>query len=506
MKGIKPGLIARRKRLTLQRLGESSAADRGEPMIQGANVHYELARKGGGVSCGGMAAVHRFVQRIGLDQAINRHLQVFKKHCPYYESDHVLNLAYNVLCGGETLQDIETRRNDIDFLNSIGAERIPDPTTSGDFCRRMQPQHIEALQDALDDVRVNVWKRQKQPFLRQATIDMDSTIVPTSGECKGGMDLSYKNIWGYHPLLMTLAETGEVLRITNRGGNSQSGHNAFRDVDKAIAVCRRAGFQKIFLRGDTAFTQTDHLDRWDQEGVTFVFGIAAHKNLVEMAENVPENDWQGMPRKTPDPSTSPRARPANVKLAVIQRRGYTNHRLHRESYVEVPYKPYKCKKTYRLVILRKEVNVTEQGRLFQEFKYFFYLSNEARSALPDQQIICQSNKRCNQENLIAQLNAARALHAPVDDLTSNWAYMVMAALGWTIKAWIALSIPESPTNQPRDQEAQQRILRMEHRTFVDQLIRLPAQIIHTGRKLIVRLLSVNDSTEIFARFLKFALE
>ena len=516
--------IDRRKERIAKRLAESSAADRGQPMTQSDNIHYEISSKVGGTGFGGMAAVHAFVKRIGLDTQINRQLIIFKKRCPYYESDHVLNVAYNAMCGARSLQEIELRRNDEYYLYSLGAERIPDPTTTGDFCRRMDPFSIDVLQNAIDQTRLDVWNAQGKDFKKLATIDMDGTIVETDGECKGGMDISYKNIWGYHPLLFTLAETGEVLRLTNRGGNAQSGHNAFKDADKTIALCKEAGFKRILLRGDTAFTQTDHLDRWDEDNVEFVFGIAKHANLLAKIDEIAENQWKPVPRDPSyDPSTPDRARPDKVKRQIIEKRGYRNRRLKEEVYVEIPYKPYKCDKTYRLIIVRKKQDVTEQGRLFEDDVYFFYISNLAPEQSTGLDVIFESNKRCNQENVIAQLNAARALHAPVDELASNWAYMVMASLSWTLKAWIALSISEEPVVHTRKatkhatqkatkeavkkiRDEKKRLLRMEHRTFVEQFIRIPALVVRTGRKLIVRLTSINPCSSIFNQFLTVALQ
>jgi hypothetical protein len=181
------------------------------------------------------------------------------------------------------LQDIETRRNDELFLDSIGAERIPDPTTAGDFCRRFTTSHINGLQDAFDEVRLDIWRQQDDRFFEQATIEMDGTLVETTGQCKAGMDISYKGIWGYHPLVLTLAETGEVLRIVNRSGNRPSQEGAADEADRAIDLCRTAGFRRIVLRGDTAFTQTIHLDRWNEAGVKFVFGMKAYAGLVNIA-------------------------------------------------------------------------------------------------------------------------------------------------------------------------------------------------------------------------------
>lgn len=476
-------------------------------MFSPQNVRYELADKAGGTAFGGIAAVHAFVKKVGLAESIDRHVNVLSRHTPYYESDHVLNLAYNALCGAVAIQDIESRRSDEHYLECIGAERIPDPTTAGDFCRRFDEHHIAHLHRAIDEVRLRLWKHQDPDFLQQAVIDMDGTIVGTSGECKAGMDLSYKNIWGYHPLVVTLANTGEVLRLINRSGNSHSARGAAVQADQAIDLCRQAGFRQILLRGDTAFTQSKELDRWTEDGIRFVFGMPQHANHAELAENTPEKAWKRLPRKPRlDPESPDRSRRENVKLRIVEERGYKNRRLASEWFTEVPYSPQKCKKTYRLVILRKKVNITDQGWLFEDYRYFFYLSNLPEGQYPAEEIIYQSNHRCDQENVIAQLNQCRSLHAPVDNLDSNWAYMVMTSLAWTLKAWIGLSIPVDGRWRAKHEQERGRVIRMEHRTFVDQFIRLPAQVLRGARRLTVRLLSLSENLDVFNRWLRFALE
>ena len=125
---------------------------------------------------------------------------------------------------------------------------------------------------------------------------MDGTLVITTGECKQGMDISYKGTWGYHPLLVSLAETGEVLRLVNRPGNRPSHEGAAEEADEAIALCRKAGFRKIVLRGDTAFSQSAKLDAWDADGVTFYFGYKAMANLEEIADNLPKTAWRKLLR------------------------------------------------------------------------------------------------------------------------------------------------------------------------------------------------------------------
>ena len=135
------------------------------------------------------------------------------------------------------------------LLDAVGADSIPDPTTEGDFCRRFGAEDLDDLRQALDDARLNVWRRQTQDFFAEAVIDLDSTLVITTGECKSGMDISYKGEWGYHPLLVTLANTSEVLNIINRSGNRPSEEGAAAAADLAIGLCRRGGFRRIRLRG-----------------------------------------------------------------------------------------------------------------------------------------------------------------------------------------------------------------------------------------------------------------
>lgn len=110
--------------------------DQSQPMRRASNIHYELSDQTRASAYGGMGAIHTMVQSLGLVEEINRHLELLKVHLPYHESDHVLNIAYNILSGGQRLEDIELRRPDESFLDGLGAQRIPDPTTVGDFTRR----------------------------------------------------------------------------------------------------------------------------------------------------------------------------------------------------------------------------------------------------------------------------------------------------------------------------------------------------------------------------------
>jgi len=491
--------LARAKRRIERRL-ERPGGNGGRPMFAATKVRYELADKVRGITVGGIGVVHRLAEESGLVDAIDRNVHVLKIHLPYHESDHVLNLAYNALCEGVRLEDIELRRNDEVFLDALDTDRIPDPTTAGDFCRRFDEGSIRSLMRAIDEARQNVWARQPEAFFERATIDCDGTLVVTSGECKEGMDISYKGTWGYHPLIVSLAETGEVLRLVNRPGNRPSQEGAAAETDEAIALCRRAGFRKIVLRGDTAFSQSSRLDAWDADGVTFYFGFKAMDNLKEIAENLPKKAWKKLARPPRyEVQTEPRKRPENVKQQVVRRREFDVLRLRSEEVAEFDYRPSGCEKTYRMIVVRKNIS-HEKGelRLFDEIRYFFYITNDRRSS--PEEVVFEANDRCDQENLIAQLaGGVRALSAPVDNLHSNWAYMVMTGLAWNLKAWWALWLPEQKRWEKKHRHEKQEVLRMEFRTFVNAFIKLPCQIVRTGRKLVYRMLSFNPNLPVFFR-------
>jgi hypothetical protein len=457
-------------------------------MFKASNIHYEMAERTAAMNCGGIGAIHLMVQRLGLVEDIDAHLQLLKVHLPYHESDHVLNLAYNILAGGQRLEDIELRRQDEVFLNGLGAERIPDPTTAGDFTRRFRVEDIVVLEECINRARLAVWKTQPKGFLREAFIDVDGTIAQTYGECKQGMDISYKGIWGYAPLLVSLANTKEVLYLVNRPGNAVSHTGSVAWIDRAVElVSPVAG--SVTIRGDTDFTHTEQLDRWDSAGRKFILGMDAHPKVVKLAEALEKQAWRPLERVPKyEILTEPRSKAFRYKEQVVVEREFANQKLLGEDLAEIAYQPLKCTRKYRLIILRKNISVQKGERvLFDEVRYFFYITNRPD---PPEKIVGLANGRCDQENVIEQLkNGVNAMRMPVNDLVSNWAYMVMAALAWNLKAWYGLLVP----NRERGIE----LVKMEFRRFLQAIILLPCQVVRTARRVIYRILGYNRWLEDF---------
>lgn len=489
-----------RKRKMLRRIDKNNWSG-ASPMIRPQAIKYELADKQKAIAAGGIGTLLELTKQLELRKEINQAIPLFQLHLPYDEADHVLNIAMNLLAGGNCLEHIEDRRQDEAYLNAVGAERIPDPTTAGDFCRRFDTAHVLHLMNAFNRVRARIWQQQPDEFFDCAIIEGDGTQVETSAEKKQGIGINYKGQWGYHPLVVTLANTREPLFIANRSGNRPSHENSAFYFDLAVQRCRTAGFRKVVLRGDTDFALTENFDRWDDDDVEFVFGIDAMPNLVEIAESLDKTAWKPMHRRRTlkKPSANPRAKRPRAREAIVVKNGYLNKKLASERIAEFDYRPGKCDRTYRVVVLHKEVHLKRgQLRLFDEEKpvYFFYITNAGKSSKSTRQVVVDANARCNQENNIAQLKQC-ALRAPLNDLTSNWAYMVIASLAWNLKVWSGLMIKPSGTAKQKEEQAtiKVKLIGMDFTTFRDRVLMVPAQIIRRSRTLVYRLLSYRPSVD-----------
>ena len=483
---------ARRRRKVAARHAQAGHwSPQAKPMFNAGPVHYEIGANTDVVSYGGIAGIHRLATKLGLLQQIDERLHLLKVHLPYHESDHVCSLAYNVVCGGTRLEDPERLRHDTAYMNALDAELIPDPTTAGDFCRRFAADDVVELMECINTVRPKLWRGRARDLLGPvAYLDTDGLLAPTFGERKAGMDLSYNGIWGYHPLIVSLHNTKEVLYLVNRPGNVPSHTDAAPWIDKAIALVTPHA-PRVCLRGDTDFSLTAHFDRWAEQ-VDFVFGMDCNSALRTRAEALDEACWQRLQRQPKhqtltDQTRDRERRQPHVKERLVAERGYVNLKLNYEDVAEFDYQPGQCQRPYRVVVLRKNITKMKgELALLDDLRFFFYITT--RTDLSAAEVVACANQRCDQENVIAQLKTGvNAMRVPLYDLVSNWAYMVMATLAWNLKSWFAM--------MQHLQSDRREGVTMEFRRFVHSFILIPCRVVRRARGIVLRVLGYQPTLD-----------
>ncbi|MCA1795926.1 MAG: IS1380 family transposase, partial [Desulfobacteraceae bacterium] len=317
-------------------------------------------------------------------------------------------MAYNIMAGGTCLEDIELLRKNPAWHDALGAQIIPDPTTAGDFLRRFEEQDVLDFMSVKNTIRRKIWENQPASFKKMAIINVDGTISETYGQCKQGMGISYNGKWGYAPLIISLAGTREVLYVVNRSGNAPSHLDSANWLDKTLDLVSDS-FEKVYIRGDTDFSLTGNFDKWDKR-CRFVFGMDARKNLVKLADQIPESEWELFKKEPGEIKTRSRRKPENVKARVVERREFKNLKTECEHVAEFEYRPGKCQKSYRMIVLRKTIKVLKgQYQLFDDIRYFFYITNDDKKSV--EQLIQFYRNRADHENDIEQLkNGVSALN------------------------------------------------------------------------------------------------
>lgn len=449
-----------------------------KPIINLSNLNFELSDKVSATAYGGVGFINTIVNSIGMQKYIDDNLKIFKVHNPYFESDHILNICYNIICGGSCIEDIERLRNDIAFLDSLGAKRIPDPTTAGDFLRRFEDKDIIQLMEIQNKLNQIVWNAKVKKKTTDAILDIDDTIQMTYGEKKEGIALSYNGKWGFAPLIITEANTGTHLYVINRSGNKKFSTKVSDWLDKAIETVKN-NFRNIYIRGDSEFCLTKDFDKWHEQRVFFTFSYDGIENLVNKAVSLPDYIWKRLWRNKKHVDNGK----TNFKKEFIKEKGYRDLQLKKEYIAEFRYRPVKCNRDYRVIVIKKVIDVMEgQTFLFEEIRYFFYITNIEH--MTPKEIIKHINGRCNHENKLQQLKAKDGVHSlkmPTAEFNANWAYMVIGTLAWNIKSWLGLFMKSKPKSE--------KVIRMEMKTFQNYLINIPCQIITGGRYITYRFLN-----------------
>jgi len=427
---------------------------------------------------GGLSLAASLFRLLRVPQRLDSALALLCQHRPFSESDHVLTHVYNLYVGGNCIEDIGHLQQSEAARRTLGAVRIPDPTTAGDFLRRFDAANIASLNAAIDEVHEDVWRRVFDKKQRElAIVDIDSHVHLVYGNQKEGADFTYKGTYGYHPLAITLSATQEILRLLNRPGNVTSADGAAVLLDEIFPLLTR-NFKSVLLRGDSAFAQQDIFDVCEEHDQYFAVVAPCHGTFQAIAESLPDGAWKPFRAKTkstPKKKKKRRRRGKNLRRKKARTRGMRDLKLQKQWIAEVPYQPSGSDNEYRLIIRKRQVEESKQGQLFTVYDYRFVLSNlpESYSA---EQVARLTYQRCDQENVIEQLqNGIAAMRMPAASFAANAAFLVCSRLAHNIKPWLAmLALPAE-------------VMRWEWKRFRQAFVYFAARVIHKARQVIVRI-------------------
>lgn len=466
--------------------------DQGRPEFRHPKLRA-VVEKSCATALGGLALAVTLVKSLRLPQSIDSRLSLLRGHRPYHESDHVLTHVYNLFVGGSAIEDIAELQQSESVKAMLGATVVPDPTTAGDFLRRFDRVALGELDLAIDDAQQKVWRRRygmkKQKL---GVVDLDSHVRHVYGNQKEGADFTYKGGFGYHPLVISLASTQECLRLVNRAGNVPSAEGAAEQVE-SLAPFLRNRFKRVIVRGDSAFARQDIFDACERQRMYFAMVSSEQRNFLTLAESLEEGRWKpfrGDPASGSageDGRKPRRKRGRNVRRRRARQRGKRDLKLERQWLAEIDYRPTRSSTSYRLVFRRQRIEESNQGELFELWRYRFVLTNLPKS-VSTEEVVRQTYRRCDQENVIEQLqHGVAGMRMPTGSLLANAAFLTCARLAHNLKTWLAmLALPEET-------------MRWEWKRFRKSFVYVAARVVRTGREVIVRLAGEHRFAEAIER-------
>jgi hypothetical protein len=440
---------------------------------------------------GGLALAVALCRRLKVAQSIDQHVKVLKVHLPYTESDHVLAMALSLYCGGTCLEDQANLQHSEAALRILGACRLPDPTTAGDFLRRFDEHghdSLPGLRRANDELQSRAWKaaahrRGKRKDRGQwAMVDVDGHVKQLCGVQKQGADFFGKT-WCYLPLLVSLANTGECLAVRNRPGNIRTSDDTAPVLAEVLPRVS-AQYGRVLVRGDSDFDRRDIRQACTEAGAYFAFVGREFTNRPGIAEAISEETWRPFRTRAHRQRVTAGRRPGyrrrrhghNRRQQRARERGFKDMQLIQQWLAEVPYTPPDARRPYRLIIRRQLIKHHKgQQLLFEQYRYRYVVTNLPRSVSATK-VVDLTYERCDQEKQIQQMGAGLAAwRMPVAEFDGNSAWLEVARLAWNLAKWLAmLALPDET-------------VRWQWKRFRQAFVYVAAQVLRRSRQITVRM-------------------
>jgi Transposase DDE domain group 1 len=406
----------------------------GPVRIDAVRVEFDEQRL---IGDAGLLLAATLADRLGLEELVNESVWLpYRTPGAALPGRKVMTLVHGMLVGADSIDDMNVLRAGSTQL--ILGHRAMAPSTIGTFLRAFTFGHVRQLDRVLDVALARAWETGAGPGELPLVIDLDSFVGEVHGHQKQGASYGYTRQFGYHPILATRADTGEVLHIRNRDGRANTLRGARRFVDELLARVRRAGHTgTIVIRADSGFENHKLMQTLDRQGVEFSIGVRQHKHIRALIDEIPETDWITV-NDYPDTGE---AQVAETQLG-----------------------------SWRLIIRRTRL-IGAQAELWPDWRYHCFVTNRTAPTLVAD---IDHRDHAHVELVIRDLKDQALAHFPTGKFTANSAWTVIAALAHNLARWSTLI---GHPNRPVQNAAARRT----------HLLRIPGRLTRTSRRWTLRL-------------------
>ena len=403
--------------------------DDGPVGLDGVRVAFDDERV---VSDAGIALAATLAARLGIEGLVERLVRL-RPDRPGASSAgrKVMSLIFAMALGADSIDDCDVLRSG--RTRRLLGGWVAAPSTLGTFLRAFTFGHVRQLDRVLAETLTRAWKAGAGPGEERLTVDVDSFVGEVHGYDKQGAAFGYTRKRGYHPILASRAETGEVLHLRLRKGSANTQRGILRFTDELVARVARAGATGVkLLRADSGFWNTKVFARLEKAGWIYSIGVRLTKPVREIVEQIPEDAWT----KVDDYPDTGEAQIAESTLGG------------------------------RRLIVRRVRTLGAQGELFPDWKYFPFASNRSE---PIAIVEAEHRQHAVVELVIRDLKDQALAHFPSGQFHANSAWTVIAALAHNLLRWTeVLGLPASTVRAAR--------------TLRRRLLALPGRLTtHAGR-------------------------
>jgi hypothetical protein len=400
------------------------------------------------VANAGLITVATLATRLGLERLINETVRLVGRVGGASPGRKILTLVHMLVAGGSHIDHADMLR--AGDTGQVLPFRVMAPSTLGTFLRAFTFGHVRQLDRVIAETLKRVWVLGAGPGDDRLVVDVDSTITEVFGYHKQGAVYGYTKKKGYHPLVASRADTGEILHVRLRKGSSHRGANRF--FEELIARIRRAGAAgQILVRADSGFWSRQLIDTCERLGVKFSITVSLKPSIRDRIEEIPVNSWT--------PITYPDGGEAEVASFAYTMSG-----------VRQGHQP----KTVRMVVRRTRLT-GEQATLWPDWRYHVFVTN--REELDVTLVDSEHRQHAVVELAIRDLKEGAGLnHVPSGDFSANGAWLACVALAHNLIRWTSILGDVDHTNQLTVA-----------RTFRTQLVSIPGRLVNRAGQLILRL-------------------